>query len=135
MNTMTNKNEPKDLLKEVASRIREMREIVGFSIEEMSEKTGFSTEQYKIYEKGADDLPFSFIHKCAIAFEIDIADLLEGQSPRLTSYQITRAGGGKATVDENGILIKNLAHKFADKIAEPYFVTYQYSEELQSKPS
>ena len=127
-------NEQNNLIKEVASRIREMREIMSLSIETMAEKTGLTRAQYADYENGVADLPFSFIHKCAMVFGIDIADLLEGHSPRLTSYQVTRGGTGKITVDENGILIKNLASKFVDKIAEPYFVTYQYSEELQSKP-
>ncbi len=128
-----NSNDPKNLIKEVAGRIREMREIMSMSVETMADKTGLSREQYVDYERGNSDLPFSFIHKCALIFGIDIAELLEGHSPRLTSYQVTRGGKGKVTVDENGILIKNLASKFVDKLAEPYFVTYQYSEELQNK--
>ncbi|MBR6005266.1 MAG: helix-turn-helix transcriptional regulator, partial [Clostridia bacterium] len=55
-------------LKETAGRIREMREIMGFSVEEMAEKTEVTPEQYLVYEKGGADLPFTFIHKCALAF-------------------------------------------------------------------
>ncbi len=120
--------------RDIARRIRGMREIMGLTPAQMAEKTGTQIDEYLRNEAGETDLPFSFIHKCALAFGIDIADLLEGHSPRLTSYQVTRGGNGKVTVDEDGILIKNLASKFADKIAEPYFVTYQYSEELQGLP-
>ncbi|MBQ6672522.1 MAG: AMP-binding protein, partial [Spirochaetales bacterium] len=35
---------------------------------------------------------------------------------------------------EVGIDIQNLAPKFKNKIAEPYWVKYEYSDELQSKP-
>ena len=126
--------EENNLIADVASRIRGMREIMGLTAEQMAEKTETTKEEYLRHESGKTDLPFSFIHKCALAFGIDIADLLEGHSPRLTSYQVTRGGNGKVTVDENGILIKNLASKFAGKIAEPYFVTYEYSEELQNRP-
>ena len=89
-------NEQNNLIKEVASRIREMREIMSLSIETMAEKTGLTRAQYADYENGVADLPFSFIHKCAMVFGIDIADLLEGHSPRLTSYQVTRGPASTA---------------------------------------
>ena len=72
-------------LLEVAARIREMREISGISVEEMAEKTEVSAEEYLRYEKGEADFPFSFIHKCALVFEIGISDLLEGKSANLSS--------------------------------------------------
>ena len=121
-------------LLEVASRIREMREILGYSQNTMAQKTDLSLAEYKAYESGETDLPFSFIHKCALAFNIDITDLLEGHSTRLTSYTVTRRGHGQQTAKEMGIDIQNLAPKFKNKIAEPYWVKYDYSEELQSKP-
>ena len=121
-------------LLEVASRIREMREILGYSQNTMAQRTDLSLSEYKAYESGETDLPFSFIHKCALAFNIDITDLLEGHSTRLTSYTVTRKGHGQQTAKEMGIDIQNLAPKFKNKIAEPYWVKYDYSEELQSKP-
>ena len=124
----------KSQLLEVASRIREMREIMGFSQNTMAQKTNLGLAEYKAYESGEADLPFSFIHKCALAFNIDITDLLEGHSTRLTSYTVTRRGHGQQTAKEVGIDIQNLAPKFKNKIAEPYWVKYEYSDELQSKP-
>jgi len=124
----------KSQLQEVAARIREMREIMGFSMNTMAQKTNLSLAEYKAFESGETDLPFSFIHKCALAFNIDITDLLEGHSTRLTSYTITRKGQGQQTAKEVGIDIQNLAPKFKNKIAEPYWVKYDYSEELQGKP-
>ena len=124
----------KTQLLEVAARIREMREIMGFSQNTMAQKTDLSLAEYKAYESGETDLPFTFIHKCALAFNIDITDLLEGHSTRLTSYTVTRRGQGQQTAKEVGIDIQNLAPKFKNKIAEPYWVKYEYSDELQSKP-
>ena len=123
----------KSQLLEVAARIREMREILGFSQNTMAQRTDLSLAEYKAYESGETDLPFSFIHKCALAFNIDITDLLEGHSTRLTSYTVTRRGHGQQTAKEMGIDIQNLAPKFKNKIAEPYWVKYDYSEELQSR--
>ena len=115
-------------LGEVAQRIEGMREVVGFSQETMAQKTGVSLAEYQAYEKGEVDLPFSFIHNCALAFDIDMVDLLEGMSPMLRQYQVMRGGKGQTTVDDDGILIKNLAPKFKNKLAEPYYVRYEYTE-------
>ncbi len=119
---------------EIARRIREMRSICDFTVEEMAEKTEVTPEQYMTYESGAEDLPFSFIHKCALAFDIGITDLLEGHSAKLTSYTVTRKGEGQTTAKENGIEIRNLAPLFKDKLGDPYWVRYEYSAELENQP-
>ena len=121
-------------LNEIAGRIREMREIAGFDEIEMAQKTEVTVEDYRLYEAGKLDFPFTFIHKCALAFGVGITDLLEGQSARLQSYTVTRKGQGQETAREAGIEIQNLAPMFRKKIAEPYWVRYTYSEELQHKP-
>ena len=121
-------------LMEVATRIREMREIFSLSAEEMAEKTEVSVQEYKDYEEGKLDFPFTFIHKCSLAFGIGITDLLEGRSANLSSYTVTRKGQGQETAKEDGISIQNLAPLFRRKIAEPYWVRYEYKPELQNKP-
>ena len=126
--------EANDTLFEVANRIREMRDICGFSEKEMAEKTDVSVEEYCRYESGNLDLPFSFIHKCALAFGLGITDLLEGQSSVLSSYTVTRKGQGQETAKEDGINIAHLAPKFRNKIAEPYWVRYEYDPAQENKP-
>ena len=121
-------------LLEVAARIREMREISAITVEEMAEKTEVSVEEYVRYENGETDFPFSFIHKCSLVFDIGISDLLEGKSANLSSYTVTRKGQGQETAKEDGITIQNLAPKFRKKIAEPYWVRYEYDPAQQNKP-
>ncbi len=123
-----------DKLYEVAARIREMREIAGISEIEMAEKTEVSVEEYKEYEAGKLDFPFTFIHKCALTFGIDMTDLLEGRSALLSSYTVTRKGKGQQTAKEEGIEIQNLAPLFRKKLAEPYWVKYEFDASLQDKP-
>ncbi len=123
----------KELL-EVALRIREMREISGITQAEMAEKTEVSFDDYKKYEAAEQDMPFSFIHKCSLVFGLGISDLLDGSSAKLSSYTITRKGKGQATAKEDGIEIQNLAPMFRKKIAEPYWVKYEFNPELQDKP-
>lgn len=123
-----------DKLQEVALRIREMREISDFSQAQMAEMTEVSLDDYIRYENGEKDFPFTFIHKCSLVFGIGISDILEGRSAHLSSYTITRKGQGQQTAKEEGIEIQNLAPMFRKKIAEPYYVKYEYSPELQDKP-
>jgi len=123
-----------DKLKEIALRIKEMREIIGLTIDEMAEKTEVTVDDYFQYENGNIDFPFSFIHKCSIVFGIGISDILEGKSAHLSSYTVTRKGEGQETAKEDGIQIQNLAPMFRNKLSEPYWVHYEYKDELQYKP-
>ena len=121
-------------LLEIAERIKEMREILGYSVLQMAEATETTVDEYEDYESGRVDFPFTFIHKCALTFGIEITELLEGSSARLSSYTVTRKGAGQQTAKEEGISISDLAPKFKGKLAEPYWVKYEYSEELQNSP-
>ena len=81
-------------LQKIAQRICEMRRILGYSVAEMAEMTEVSEETYRSYETGTVDLPFTFIHKCAKAYGLEITDILEGHSAKLSGYTITRKGQG-----------------------------------------
>ena len=117
---MSNLNTVNNQLLDVALRIREMREIVGYSIEEMAEKTEISQTLYKEYEAGTADLPFTFMHKCAKIFGLELSELLEGHSAKLSSYTVTRKGMGMITASEDGITIQDMASMFRQKLATPY---------------
>ena len=119
---------------DIATRIRGMREILGYSTQKMAEQTEVSEEIYRQYETGTVDLPFTFLHKCSKVFGLEITVLLEGRSAKLTGYTVTRRGKGLVTASEDGITIQDLAPMFRQKLATPYYVTYKYSEELQDEP-
>ena len=130
---MSNQNSANQLM-DVAQRIRSMRDILGYSIPKMAELTEITEDQYRLYESGTTDLPFTFMHKCAKAFGVEITVLLEGHSAKLSGYTITRKDKGLVTASEDGITIQDLAPMFRKKLATPYWVTYKYSEELQKQP-
>ena len=121
-------------LMEIALRIREMRQILGYSMQKMADLTEVAEDTYRLYETGTVDLPFSFMHKCAKVFGLEITDLLEGHSAKLSGYTVTRRGKGLTTASEDGITIQDMAPMFRKKLATPYWVTYQYSPELQNLP-
>ena len=121
-------------LMDIALRIRTMRDILGYSTQKMAELTDVSESLYREYEAGTTDLPFTFMHKCAKVFGLEITDLLEGHSAKLSGYTVTRKGKGMVTASEDGITIQDMASMFRNKLATPYWVTYQYSQELQDQP-
>ena len=121
---MTNQSTANQL-QEIALRIREMREILGYSMQKMADLTEVPEEVYRTYETGSVDLPFTFMHKCAKVFGLEITDLLEGHSAKLSGYTVTRKGKGLVTASEDGITIQDMAAMFRQKLATPYWVTYQ----------
>ena len=120
-------------ISELAARIRELRMIMGFSQEEVAAKTDVSLAEYQDFESGRTDFHFTFIYKCSLAFGVDITDLLEGRSARLSAYTVTRAGQGQLTVKEGGVEIRNLAPSFRNRIAEPHWVCYAYNPDEQDR--
>ena len=126
--------EAKNKLKEMAARIREMREIIGFSEEQMAGNTGVTVAEYRQVEAGELDPTFNFLHQCAIAFGVDINALLEGHSAHLSGYEVTRAGQGPVTAAESHMTIRNQAAMFKNRLGTPYWVTYKYDERLMDQP-
>ncbi len=120
-------------IKEIAGRIKELREIENLSVSEMAARTGVSEEEYLSCEKGESDLHFAFIYRCANAFNVDVTDIIEGYSPRLKSFTVTRKGEGQRIEKAHGMTYYNLAHAFKNRIAEPLYVKSVYSEEAQTK--
>jgi len=108
-------NNSNGMLQEVALRIKSLRLDCGYSLEEMAENTGFSLEECELYENGRADLPFSFIHKCAELFDVEMMELLQGRAPRLSGYTVTRRGDGQLTAREPGITIQSLAPMFKNR--------------------
>ena len=120
-------------IKEMAQRIRELREIQGYSIDFMAEKTGVSADEYVRCEKGEADLNFAFIYRCASALGVNVTDIIEGYSPNLKSYILTRAGAGQQIAKAHGMIYHNLAYAFKNRIAEPLYVVSAYDESAQGK--
>ena len=121
-------------LKDVARRIKDLREAKGYTSEELARLTGVSTEDYMLLEKGETDFSFTFIYKCAKACGVEVVDLLEGRSTTLTSFAITRKGEGLKILKQQGVEYDNLAPKFKDKLAEPFLVKFPYLPEEQNAP-
>ena len=118
---------------EMAARIRELREIEGLTPEEMAQKTDISVEEYLECEAGRSDLNFAFIYRCALAFNVDVTDIIEGHSPTLKSFTLTRSGEGQEIANAHGMTYYNMAYAFQNRIAEPLYVKSEYDAEAQTR--
>ncbi len=120
-------------IKEMASRIRELREIEGISPEQMAKSTGVTVQEYTACESGQSDLNFAFIYRCALALAVDVTDIIEGHSPTLNSYFVTRKGNAPEIADAHGMTYYNMAYAFKNRISEPLYVVSKYNPEAQVK--
>ena len=120
-------------IRDIASRIADLRELSDISTAEMAQKTGVTEEEYIAAESGKMDLTFAFIYRCANALRINVTDIIEGSSPNLKNYTITRAGKGQEISNAHGMTYYNLAYAFQNRIAEPLYVKSCFDPEAQSK--
>ena len=121
-------------IKEVAGRIRALREDLDLSMQEMADATGRTVADYAAQESGEHDLSFTFLYKCAETFGVDVIELLTGENPHLTGYSITRASDGLSIKRRAGFEYLHKAPHFRHKLAEPFLVTAPYLEEEQDQP-
>ncbi|MBQ3219961.1 MAG: AMP-binding protein [Clostridia bacterium] len=120
-------------IKEMAGRIRELREIENLTVEEMADKTGVTKEEYIACENGDRDLNFAFIYRCANVLNVNVTEIIEGYSPKLKGYTVTRYGAGQKIAQAHGMTYFNLAYAFQNRIAEPLYVRSVYREDAQDK--
>ena len=121
-------------IQEIAGRIRELRELENKTTEEMAQATDLTVPEYLEYESGMQDLNFTFIYRCSLALKVSVTDILEGYSPTLRSYTLTRTGAGQKISSAHGMTYYNLAYAFQNRIAEPLYVRSIFDEAAQDRP-
>ncbi|MBQ8768448.1 MAG: AMP-binding protein [Oscillospiraceae bacterium] len=115
-------------IQEVAKRIQELREVSGFSVEEMASRTGVSVEEYLQCEAGNRNLSIAFLYRCTLSLGVDMGDLLEGSSPKLRSYALTRKGDGQRIEEAHHMVGFNLAAGFRNRIGLPLYMELKYRD-------
>ena len=121
-------------IKEVAGRIRALREDFDLTMQEMADATGRSVAEYAAQESGEQDLSFTFLYKCAKKLGVDVIELLTGETPHLEGYSLVRAGDGLSIKRRAGFEYLHKAPHLGNKLAEPFVVTAPYLEDEQDKP-
>ena len=118
----------KEEMRLISERIRELREIFGFSVEEMAAETGVDIEKYKEYESSGENIPISVLYHVSQKFGVDLSEILTGESAHLSTLQVCRRGTGKTIDRYPGYIFESLAPRFTQKIMEPLLVTLMPGE-------
>ena len=66
-------------IKEVATRIKELRDILGLSLDDMSSHLKLSKEKYLKYENGEEDIPASVLYEISRKLGVEMSILLTGK--------------------------------------------------------
>ena len=114
-------------IRDMAARIAELRQIEGYTTAEMAEKTDVTVEEYESSERGERNLTFAFIYRCALALGVDVTDIIEGTSPTLAGYTVTKKGAGQVIEKAHGMTYHSLAGAFKNRISEPLYVVAEYT--------
>ena len=117
----------KDKINQIAARIKELRIVTGLTVEEMAARTGISVYEYEQCEAGNRNLSVAFLYHCTLSFGVDLGDLLEGKSPKLRQYALTRRGGGQRIEEAHNMIGFNLAAEFRNRIALPLYMELSYN--------
>lgn len=116
---LTNMNEN---IKEIALRLKGLREALELDTSSIAEVCGVTTEQYELYESGTTDIPVGMLYNISKHYKIEMSTLLFGQEPHMDSYYLTRKGTGAAVKRSKAYKYQSLAAGFAKRKASPFLV-------------
>jgi len=115
-------------IKQIAERLRGLRDALNLTIAQAAEQCGISEVDYARYESGTSDIPMSFICQVAQTFEVETTVLISGDDPHAVSYFVTRKGTGASIERTKAYKYQSLASGFRHAKAEPFEVTVEPSD-------
>ena len=110
-------------IKQIAERIKELRDILDMSSAQVAQEVGIPEEEYMLYEKAEADIPVSVLYAVASALGVDTTVLLTGETPRMEGYTVVRDGKGVEVERYAGYKFASLAANFIGREMEPMIVT------------
>ena len=116
-------------IRQIADRIKEMRDLCGYTVDEMARSAGVSVEFYNRCERGLEDMSISFLYALSLKFGVEISALMTGEEPKLKIYSLVRKGEGIHVDRGDEYNYSSLAYKMSHKKVEPFLVMVPVSEE------
>ena len=122
----------KEDIKEIAARVKVLREIEEISVEALAKELGFELPEYQAWESAQKDFPVGALVEIAARFKVDLSELISGAASKLKTFCVTRAGQAPEVTRRPMYGYWNLAFNFHRKKAEPFLV--EASPETENKP-
>jgi transcriptional regulator with XRE-family HTH domain len=114
--------------KEIAPRIRGLRDALDLSVEELAAKIGVDPATVASFETGEVEIPVGFLMKVAQACHVDLTVLISGIEPHLKGYSLVRHGEGLSVERRKDYDYKSLAYRFSGRKMEPFLITVPAKE-------
>lgn len=108
---------------EIASRVKDMREVCEMSVQQLADKLDVDSETYTKYESGEIDIPASILYEISLIFDVDTSLLLTGEDTRMHTFTVTRKDKGVRVDRREAYDYENLASNFMHKTMESFIVT------------
>jgi transcriptional regulator with XRE-family HTH domain len=112
-------------IKQIAERLKGLRESLDLLPAEMAERCDKSVENILQYETGTVDIPINFLFDIAQKFDIDTSTLISGDEPRMKAYFLARSGKGTSVERTKAYKYQALASGYKHPKAEPFEVTVE----------
>jgi transcriptional regulator with XRE-family HTH domain len=112
-------------IRQIAERLRGLREVMDATVEDVAIACGITIEQYLGYESGKIDIPVSVLHNISRKYGIELTVLLTGQEPHMHSYSLVRKNQGIGVERTKAYKYQSLAYSFINRKAEPFLVTVE----------
>lgn len=112
-------------IKQIAERLRGLRDALDLSVEELAKESGINVEKYQRAETGEYDISVSMLQKIARQYSISLDVLMFGEEPKMNSYFVTRAGKGVSIERTKAYKYQALASGFMKREADPFIVTVE----------
>ncbi len=124
-----------EIRKEIASRVRELRECCNISVATLADLINISSDDYLKMEEGNIDFPASALYEIANALKADLTEILTGRPAHVNVFSVTRSGTGVIVKRRDQYGYENLSANFINKKCEPFIVTVPVSSGVPEQNS
>ena len=100
-----------DEVKEIAMRIKELREISDYTEEDVAKRLGVPVEEYRQYETDGKGIPINVLYQLSKMYKVDFSE-----------------GEGKIADRYPGYHFQDLAFHYNNEIMQPFIVTLDPSD-------
>ena len=114
-----------DHIKQIAARLRGLRDVLELTEQEVAESCNLTKEEYQAMESGTKDISVSALQAIARRYDITLDVLMFGEEPKMSSYFLTRAGKGISVERSKAYKYEALASGFRDRKIDPFIVTVE----------
>lgn len=114
-----------DQIKQIAARLRGLREVLELSVEEVAAQCEFDVDEYLRAESGEHDISISMLQKISRRYRVALDALMFDEEPKMNAFFVTRADKGVSVERVKAYKYQALAAGFINRTVDPFIVTVE----------